>query len=109
MHRGQRLSFEIGSVGEEQLGGSRVSIVQVIAVGSIGDVESDDPLAVVERAADHVDLAVGDRPEVLEIRSDGIVQHFPMPAFEGRRSGLDGVGGGMQQDVVHVRARILID
>ena len=73
MHLGELGVFELGPVGEEELGVLGFPIVEVIANRTTIHDVGHDPGRIVRRAARDMEVAVGDLVENFEVLLDGLV------------------------------------
>ena len=101
--------FHILAVGEQELGLLRVAIVEVVADRAIVHDDADEPLAIVEGAADNFDFAVGDLLEAVKISFDILVEELPLGAVVDEGDALDRVLGGMGHDAADIGEGIFGD
>ncbi len=109
VHPGQGGAGQGLPVVEQIVGLPGGPIVEVVAERAVGLLVADDPELVVQGPVDDVELAVRHRREILQVAADRFVEDLPLAALEGRGGGLDGQPGGVDQGVVDVRPRVLVE
>ena len=106
MHLHQGQSLQVAAVGEQELGFPGLAQVPVVAHRPVVEQVGDDPAAVVQGAADHLDVARGNRRQVLQVAGDGLVEDLPPFAFVSEGHRLDRFFRGMDHDAARVGAGV---
>ena len=104
LHQGQTLQG--AAVGEQEPGLPSPAQVPVVAHRSVVEQVRDDPAAVVQGAADHLDFAGGDRFQVFQVRGNRLVEDLPALPFVVEGNRLDRLFRGVDHDAARVRAGV---
>ena len=102
VHAGQRQALQLGLAGEQEAGLARRAVVEVEARRTRVHREGHGPNPVVQRPACHLDVAVGQPRQVVQVALDRGVHDVPPTAGVRARHGLDVLVLRMDQDAVDV-------
>jgi len=86
-HLGQRQPFQLGAVGEQEVGRPPLAVVEIVARRAVVNDVGHQPEAVVLRTAGDLHLTIGHRGQKVEVRGNCRVEHLPLLAVvdEGHR------------------------